>query len=231
MVEQAFGLYREKYFDLNVRHFHEKLGSQHQIRLSYSWVKKALQGAGLVSRERKRGVHRRKRERRPLPGMLLHIDGSRHHSFQDDRHWFQDDRWCDLLVILDDATNRIYYAQLVEEESTMTVLGALRQVVEQERIFCALYSDRASHFFWTPRAGGKVDPERLTQVGRALQELESLACLLPASLNRFVAWTRVLRGFAIGNRETCHVAGTGGVRRAFAEHFRQAFENFGAGIA
>ena len=75
VVEQVFSLYREKYFDLNVRHFHEKLGSQHPIRLSYTWVKKALQGAGLVSRERKRGVHRRKRERRPLPGMLLHIDG------------------------------------------------------------------------------------------------------------------------------------------------------------
>src|ERR1022692_3208139 len=164
VVEQVFSLYREKYFDLNVRHFHEKLGAPHQIRLSYTWVKKALQGAGLVSRERKRGVHRRKRERRPLPGMLLHIDGSRH-------HWFQDDRWYDLLVILDDATSRIYYAQLVEEESTMTVLGALREVVEQEGVFCALYSDRASHFFWTPRAGGKVDLERLTQVGRALKEL------------------------------------------------------------
>src|ERR1700721_4551860 len=82
-VEQVLGLYREKYFDLNVRHFHEKLGAQHEIRLSYSWVKKALQGAGLVSREGKRGVHRRKRERRPLPGMLLHIDGSRHQWFQD----------------------------------------------------------------------------------------------------------------------------------------------------
>jgi hypothetical protein len=102
--------------------------------------------------------------------------------------------------------------------------------VEQEGIFCALYSDRASHFFWTPRAGGKVDPERLTQVGLC-RNWESLACLLPASLDRFVAWTGVLRGVAIGNRETCHVAGTGGVRRAFAEHFRQAFENFGAGIA
>src|ERR1700724_74764 len=166
VVEQVFSLYREKYFDLNVRHFHEKLASQHEIRLSYSWVKKALQGAGLVSRQRKRGVHRRKRERRPLPGMLLHIDASRH-------HWLQDDRWYDLLVILDDATSRIYYAQLVEEESTMTVLGALRKVIEQEGVFCALYSDRASHFFWTPRAGGKVDPERLTQVGRALKELGS----------------------------------------------------------
>src|ERR1700676_1765644 len=164
VVEQVLGLYQEKYFDLNVRHFHEKLREQHQIRLSYTWVKKALQGAGLVRRERKRGVHRRRRERRPLPGMLLHIDGSRH-------RWFQDDRWYDLLVILDDATSEIYYAQLVEEESTMTVLRALREVIQQQGIFCALYSDRASHFFYTPRGGGKVDAERPTQGGRALQEL------------------------------------------------------------
>ena len=164
VVEQVLGLYQEKYFDLNVRHFHEKLREQHQIRLSYTWVKKALQGAGLVRRERKRGVHRRRRERRPLPGMLLHIDGSRH-------RWFQDDRWYDLLVILDDATSEIYYAQLVEEESTITVLRALREVIERQGIFCAMYSDRASHFFWTPRAGGKVDAARPTQVGRALQEL------------------------------------------------------------
>src|ERR1700682_5374962 len=164
VVEQVFSLYREKYFDLNVRHFHEKLGAKHQIRLSYTWVKKALQGAGLVGRERKRGVHRRKRERRPLPGMLLHIDGSRHQRLQDHR-------WYDLLGILDGATSEIYYAQLVEEESTMTVLRALREVIQQQGIFCALYSDRASHFFYTPRAGGKVDAERPTQVGRALQEL------------------------------------------------------------
>ena len=163
-VEQVLGLYQEKYFDLNVRHFHEKLQQKHQIRLSYTWVKKALQGAGLVRRERRRGVHRRRRERRPLPGMLLHVDGSRH-------RWFQDHRWYDLLVILDDATSEIYYAQLVEEESTMTVLRALREVIQQQGIFCALYSDRASHFFYTPRAGGKVDAERPTQVGRALQEL------------------------------------------------------------
>src|SRR5467141_1437552 len=164
VVEQLFALYREKYFDLNVRHFHEKLREQHQIGLSYSWVKKALQGAGLVRAQRQRGVHRRRRERRPLPGMMLHIDGSRH-------QWFQDDRWYALLVILDDATSEIYYAQLVEEESTMTVLRGLREVIERQGIFCALYSDRASHFFWTPRAGGKVDTERPTQVGRALQEL------------------------------------------------------------
>jgi transposase len=163
-VEQVLGLYREKYFDLNVRHFHEKLCEQHGIELSYTWVKLALQGAGLVARGRRRGVHRKRRPRRPLPGMLLHIDGSRH-------RWFQDERWYDLLAILDDATSEIYYAQLVEEESTLTVLAALREVVERQGLFCALYSDRGSHFWLTPKAGGKVDPHRLTQVGRALRDL------------------------------------------------------------
>src|SRR6266487_3035832 len=96
--------------------------------------------------------------------MLLHIDGSRH-------RWFQDERWYDLIVILDDATSEIYYAQLVEEESTLTVLAALRAVVERQGLFCALYSDRGSHFWLTPKAGEAVDPHRLTQVGRALREL------------------------------------------------------------
>jgi transposase len=164
VVEQVLELYREKYFDLNVRHFHEKLREEHGIELSYTWVKLALQGAGLVGRRRKRGPHRRRRARRPLPGMLLHLDGSRH-------RWFGDERWYDLLVVLDDATSEIYYAQLVEEESTRTVLQALREVVQWKGVFCALYSDRASHFFLTPKAGEAVDRERVTQVGRALREL------------------------------------------------------------
>ena len=163
-VEKVFALYREKYFDLNVQHFHEKLGAEHGIELSYTWVKQALQGAGLVARGRKRGVHRKRRPRRPLPGMLLHIDGSRH-------RWFQDERWYDLIVILDDASSEIYYAQLVEEESTLTVMAGLKEVIERKGVFCALYSDRGSHFWLTPKVGGKVDPHRLTQVGRALREL------------------------------------------------------------
>src|SRR5215469_7173173 len=163
-VEKVLGLYQEKYFDLNVQHFHEKLREKHPIELSYTWVKTALQGAGLVARGRKRGVHRRRRERRPLPGMLLHIDGSRH-------QWFQDERWYDLMVILDDATSEIYHAQLTEEESTLTVMAGLKEVVEGKGAFCALYSDRGSHFWLTPKTGGKVDPHRLTQVGRALREL------------------------------------------------------------
>jgi transposase len=164
VVEEVLRLYQERYHDCNVRHFHEKLVEEHDIRLSYTWVKLALQGAGLVKKGRKRGVHRKRRARRPLPGMLLHLDGSRH-------RWFQDDRWHDLIVILDDATSEIYYAQLVEAESTRTVMAALREVIERKGLFCALYSDRASHFFETPKAGGPVDPQRRTQVGRALAEL------------------------------------------------------------
>ena len=163
-VERVLQLYRERYFDLNVQHFHEKLGTEHQIGLSYSWVKGILQGAGMVARGRKRGTHRKRRPRRPLPGMLLHIDGSRH-------RWLGDERWHDLIVILDDATSEIYYAQLVQEESTPTVMAALRQVIEQQGLFCALYSDRGSHFWLTPKAGQKVDQARVTQVGRALREL------------------------------------------------------------
>jgi transposase len=163
-LERVLELYRERYFDLNVRHFHEKLTGEHQIELSYSWVKGVLQGAGLIARGRKRGQHRKRRPRRPLPGMLLHIDGSEH-------RWFQDERWYDLLVILDDASSEIYYAQLVEEESSTTVLAGLQEVIARKGIFCALYSDRGSHFWLTPKAGEAVDHSRLTQVGRALREL------------------------------------------------------------
>src|SRR5690349_4820756 len=163
-VEEVLRLYKEQYFDFNMRHYHEKLVAHHNIKLSYTWVKLALQGAGLVKKGRKRGVHRKRRPRRPLPGMLLHIDGSQH-------QWFCDHRWYDLVVIMDDATSEVYYAQLVEEESTRTVMLGLRQVLEERGLFCALYSDRASHFFLTPKAGEAVDHDRLTQVGRALREL------------------------------------------------------------
>jgi len=93
-----------------VRHFHEKLGEEHGIKLSYTWVKKALQGAGLAKPSRKRVKHHKRRPRRPPPGMLLHIDVSQH-------RWFYDERWYDLLVVMDDATSEIYYAQLVDNQN------------------------------------------------------------------------------------------------------------------
>ena len=178
-AEEVLRLYQEVYFDLNMRHFHEKLREEHEISLSYTWVQQALQGAGLVAKRRKRGPHRRRRPRRPMPGMLLHIDGSQH-------RWLNDDRWYDLIVILDDATSEIYYAQLVEEESTRTVMAGLREVIEVEGLFCALYSDRGSHFFVTVKEGAKVEKHRLTQVGRAMKELgiQMIAAYSPQARGR-----------------------------------------------
>lgn len=179
MAEKVLRFYQERYYDLNMQHFHEKLREEHGIELSYAWVQKALQGAGLVTKRHKRGAHRRRRPRRPLAGMLLHIDGSKH-------RWLNDGRWYDLIVILDDANSEIYYAQLVEEESTRTVMTALRQVIEKQELFCALYSDRGSYFFVTPKAGEKVDKQRLTQVGRAMKELgvQMIAAYSPQARGR-----------------------------------------------
>jgi transposase len=178
-MEELLRLYREKYFDLNMRHFHEKLRDEHAIKVSYTSVQNALQGAGLVAKRHKRGPHRRRRARRPMPGMLLHIDGSKH-------RWLNDDHWYDLIVILDDATSEIYYAQLVEEESTRTVMAGLREVIETQGLFCALYSDRGSHFFVTVKEGEKVDKHRLTQVGRAMKELgiQMIAAYSPQARGR-----------------------------------------------
>ncbi len=110
VLEEVLRLYQDRYFDLNVKHFHEKLTREHDLSVSYTWTKGVLHGAGLVRRAPGRGRHHKRRARRPLPGMLLHIDASQH-------QWFQDERWHDLIVILDDATSRIYYAQLVEQEA------------------------------------------------------------------------------------------------------------------
>ena len=178
-AEKVLALYRDKYPDFNVRHFHEKLKELENVQLSYSWVKQALQGAGLVAKRRKRGPHRRRRPRRPMPGMLLHIDGSKH-------RWFQDDRYYDLIVILDDASSEIYYAQLVDEESTRTVMQGVLEVIEHQGLFCSLYSDRGSHFFYTPKAGEAVDKNRPTQLGRALKELgiQMIAAYSPQARGR-----------------------------------------------
>ena len=164
-VEEVLQLYRDKYFDFNVQHFHEKLRELHGIHLSYTWVKTALQNAGLVQRYRKRGPHRKKRPRRPLTGMMLHVDGSRH-------RWIPGlDQYQDLVVIFDDATSEVYDVQLVDEESTATVMAALKRVVEGRGLFCSLYSDRGSHMAWTAKAGGPVDRQKPTQIARALDQL------------------------------------------------------------
>jgi transposase len=188
-VREVLRLYREEYYDFNVRHFHEKLEEEHGIKLSYTWVKLALQAAELVKKDRKRGVHRKRRPRRPVPGMMLHIDASRH-------RWLPDGSSHDFIVVMDDATSEIYYAQLVDEESTSTVMAALREVIEKKGLFCSLYSDRASHFYHTPKAGDVVDRQQLTQVGRAMAELgiEMIAAYSPQARGRSERGYRTWQG-------------------------------------
>jgi transposase len=156
-------LYETRYTGWTVKHFHERWQTEHGGTRSYSWTKKTLQAAGQVVRAPRRGAHRKKRPRKPLPGMMLHQDGSTH-------EWIPGCQW-DLIVTLDDATSTIYSAFFVEEEGTRSSLRGLQEVIETQGLFSSLYTDRGSHYWHTDEAGGKVDKIRLTQVHRALQQL------------------------------------------------------------
>jgi transposase len=163
-VEKVLRLYREKYFDFNMSHFYDKLRKEHSIHLSYNWVRLALEGAGLVEKRSRHDPHRKKRTRKPLVGMMLHMDGSPH-------DWFGNGTEYDIVTISDDANNEVYDIALVDEEDSHTCMSMIRNVVEKKGIFCSLYSDRARHFFVTKKAGEDVSKDNLTQIGRALQEI------------------------------------------------------------
>jgi transposase len=164
-IEPVLTLYRERYGGFSAQHFHDKLCQHHGFRLGYTWTKLRLQAAGLIAKAPRRGAHRKKRPRRPLRGLLLHQDGSPH-------RWLPAlDAALDLIVTLDDATSEIYSAFLVEEEGTMSAFRALAEVIATHGLPCALYTDRASHYFHTPKAGAKVAKDQPTQVGRALAQL------------------------------------------------------------
>ena len=157
-------LYRDCYRGWNVKHFHEHLVRDHNFRWGYTWTKTQLHTAGLVERAKRRGAHRRKRERKPCEGMMLHQDGSQH-------IWLAGQAPLDLIVTMDDATSTIYSAFLVEEEGTVSTFRGLLDVFLAHGLPCSLYTDRGSHYFYTPKAGEPVDKDRLTQVGRALDRL------------------------------------------------------------
>jgi transposase len=156
-------LYETRYTGWTVKHFHEQWQQEHGGMRSYSWTKQTLQAAGHVVRAPRRGAHRKKRPRKPVPGMMLHQDGSTH-------EWVPGCQW-DLIVTLDDATTAIYSAFFVEEEGTMSSFRGLREVIETQGLFSSLYTDRGTHYWYTEEARGKVDKTRLTQVHRALQQL------------------------------------------------------------
>ncbi len=163
-------LYETRYTGWTVKHFHERWQQEHGGTRSYRWTKKTLQAAGHVTRAPRRGAHRKKRSRKPLPGMMLHQDGSTH-------EWVPGCQG-DLIVPLDDATTEIYSAFFVEEEGTLSSFRGLREVMETKGLFSSLYTDRGSHYWHTDEAGGQVDTTRLTQVHRALQQLG--VTLIPA---------------------------------------------------
>jgi hypothetical protein len=164
-LERMHDLYRESYSDFTVKHFHEQLVRRHNYKLCYTVTKLSLQAAGLVAKAKRRGAHRKKRVRRPLPGMLLFQDASKH-------RWIAAlGRDLDLVVTMDDATGAIYSAFLVEEEGTMSSFLGLAETIAAQGLFGSLYTDRGGHYFFTRKGESKVDKKELTQVGRALSQL------------------------------------------------------------
>jgi transposase len=172
-------LYRTRYQGFTAKHFHEHLMRDHHFAWGYTWTKVFLHSKGLLERAKRRGAHRRKRPRRPLPGMMLHQDGSRH-------EWLQGQPPLDLIATMDDATSTIYSAFLVEEEGTASSFRGLAEVFGAHGLPMSLYTDRGSHYFHTPVAGGKVARDVLTQVGRALAQLgiEHIAAYSPQARGR-----------------------------------------------
>jgi hypothetical protein len=164
VIEWMLDLYRRRHSGWTVKHFHEHLVRDHNFAWGYTFTKTQLHAAGLVDRAKRRGAHRRKRERKPCEGMMLHQDGSRH-------EWLAGQPQLDLIVTMDDATSRIYSAFLIEEEGTASSFQGLMETFCAKGLPSNLYTDRGSHYFYTPKAGEAVDKNRLTQVGRALAKL------------------------------------------------------------
>ena len=163
-AEKILRLYQERYYDFNARHFCEKLRTEHNIKISYNWVRLALQGAGLMQAKPRGETHRLRRPRKPVTGMMLHLDGSPH-------DWLGTGDPVDLITISDDANNEVYDMALVDEEDSASCMAIIRNVIDKKGAFCSLYTDRASHFYFTKKAGDEVLKDHSTQLARALKEL------------------------------------------------------------
>jgi transposase len=201
-VETVLRLYRERYAGFNARHFHEIARREHGIKLSYSFVKQALQRVGLLPKRRARGRHRRRREPRASFGELLHLDGSRHPWLALDPESRQT-----LITIVDDATSALLYAQLWAQETTRAVMSALAHVLRTEGRPVALYTDRAGWAFFTPQAQGAIDRTRVTQVGRALKQLgiAHIPAYSPQARGRSERMNRTLQGRVVNELRAARV--------------------------
>jgi transposase len=220
-VERILQLYRHRYAGFNVRHFFQLARRDHGVTLSYSFVKLALQEAGLVRKGRPRGRHRRRREPRPCFGELLHLDGSRH-------AWLpgRPEERQTLIAILDDATKRVLYAQLWAGETTQAVMTALREVFERYGLPIALYTDRARWAFHTPTAGGKVDPRHPTQLGRALARLgiEHIPAYSPQARGRSERLHRTLQDRLVKELQLHGLTTPAAANAYLRDHFLPAYD-------
>jgi len=181
-------LYRERYHGFTAKHFHEALVDRHGFGWGYTWTKSFLQSRGLIEKAPRRGAHRRKRPRRPMAGMMIHQDASRH-------VWLAGQPGLDLVATMDDATSEITSLFLCEEEGTASSFRGLAETFAKKGLPMTLYTDRGSHYFHTPQAGGKVDKANPTQVGRALAHLgiEHVAAYSPEARGRSERMFRTLQ--------------------------------------
>lgn len=215
-VERLLRLYRERYAGFNIRHFHQLVRRDHQVTLSYSFVRTALQKAGLVAKRRARGRHRRRREPRPCFGELLHLDGSPH-------AWLArcPDQRQTLIAVLDDATKRLLYAQLWPAETTGAVMAALAEVFRTFGLPIALYTDRAGWAFHTPKAGGPIDRDCLTHVGRALAHLgiEHIGAYSPQARGRGERLNRTLQDRLVNELRLAGIDSREAANQYLRDHF------------
>jgi transposase len=216
-LQRILRLYRERYLGFNVRHFCQLARRAHGLTFSYTLVKTALQQAGLVAKRRARGRHRRRREPRPCFGELLHLDGSRH-------QWLAlvPQQWLTLLVVVDDATKHLLYAQLVDGgESTAAIMTALREVLQTQGIPGALYTDRAGWAVYTPTSGTAPDRTKLTQVGRALARLgiEHILGFSPQARGRSERANGTLQGRLVNELRVAGIRTRAAANRYLQEQF------------
>jgi len=179
-VDEVFALtqqYKNRYQGWNVKHFYSWYKREGGQR-SYTWVKNKLQAEGLVAKSAKKGKHRKRRERAPIDGMMLHQDGSTH-------QWVPGKMW-DLIVTMDDATSEHYSMFFVHEEGTASSFAGVKEAIIKKGLFSSLYTDRGSHYWYTPESGGKVSKLQLTQFGRAMKQLgiEMIAAYSPQARGR-----------------------------------------------
>jgi len=208
--------YRTRHQDWSAKHFYGWYRKDGGVR-SYSWVKSRLQEAELVPKAKSRGAHRKRRDRAPWPGLMLHQDGSTH-------EWVSGQKW-DLIVTMDDATNEHYSMFFVQEEGTVSSLLGVKEVIETRGLFSSFYSDRGSHYWHTPQGGGKVDKNNPTQFGLAMQRLgiEMIAAYSPQARGRSERMFRTHQDRLPRELALAGITDMAAANRYLAQSYRAAF--------